>query len=145
MSLPKSDITAERMTLINELKHIFTTHGFVIESACGGTIHSTPPPIHNIQYGDQEDKIPDILAYDPAEKCRIIGMVCTGDQDLGSDETLTKFNVFLNCPTDQKEKPARVFVIVPASKVIEATDVITHYLHPDYWASMQIVSSKEIA
>jgi hypothetical protein len=144
MSTSKSDTTAERVILINELINIFTAQGFVIESAYSGTKNPEPSPIHNIKFGDQKNKIPDIIAYDPSGKQYIIGMVCQADEDIGSDETLTKFNVFLNCPVDQKEKPARVFVIVPASKVIEATDVITHYLHPEYWASLQIVSSKAI-
>ncbi|MGD0338329.1 MAG: hypothetical protein ABSB78_06040 [Bacteroidota bacterium] len=140
---PKS--SGNHTILVNELIDIFMTQGFIIESAMCEQRFTLPSPIKNTKYGDQEDKSPDILAYDSSEKRSIIGMVCLGDGDLGSDETLTKFNVFLNCPVLPKEKPAHLFIIVPASKVIEATDVITHYLHPEYWTSIQIVSSKRIS
>ncbi len=129
---------------MKELMDILTVQGYIIESAACEPRFPSPSPIKNTKYGDQEDKIPDIMAYDPSEKRSIIGMVCLGDGDLGSDEIFTKFNVFLNCPVNPKEKPARLYVIVPASKIAEATDIITHYLHPEYWASLQIVSSKRI-
>ena len=136
--------STDRITLVDELIDIFVAQGFIIESAVSERGFSSPASIKNTTYGDQEDKIPDVIAYDQSEKQSIIGMVCVTESDIGSDATLTKFNVFLNCPAREKEKPARVFVIVPASKVAAATDVITHYLHPEYWTSIQIVSSKRL-
>lgn len=144
MNPSNSKNSARYNALVTELIDNFTERGYIVESALFEPRFQPPSPVRNIKYGDQEDKVPDVLAYNSSAKQSIFGMVCLGDGDLGSDETLTKFNVFLNCPAGKNEKPALLFVIVPASKVIEATDVVTHYLHPEYWASLQIVSSTRI-
>ena len=102
-----------------------------------------PAPVANDGYGDQENKQPDILAYNPEKKCFVIGIARTGEGDIASEDSLTEYNVFL----DQKDKltgePHRLFIIVPSSRVNDITSLITHYIHREYWHRINIVSSQK--
>ena len=131
-------------SLVDELVGLFEQRGFTIEGARLEPKYRPPDPIRNGRFGDQEDRVPDVLAFDYDGRRGIIGMVCLSDDDITSDETLTKFNVFLNLPVPQKEKPGLLFVIVPSSKIVHITDFITHSLHPEYWEAIQIVASQKI-
>ncbi len=130
--------------LVSELIDIFRSRGYIIESAMFTAGFQTPPAVANLKYGDLKERIPEVIGFDPAGRRVVFGMACSGENELGSDETLTKFNVFLNHPVGKNEKPALLFLIVPASKVVEATDIVTHALHPEYWPSLQIVSSMKV-
>lgn len=133
-----------RSVLRQELLEYFLNEGFSVISAKESPRHSPPEPVHNDGYGDQRDKSPDILAYDPKGNHRIFGIVRTGDGDLETDASLTEYNVFLD-QTDQKTgEPYRLYIILPASKIQDMTALITHYIHREYWFKVVLVSSVKI-
>lgn len=130
--------------LIEELLEIFSERGFRILGVDGIGEHPSTRPLHNDGYGDQENKTPDIYAYDDRRHCHIIGEAKTGQGDFETEHALTQYNVFLDQFDKTSGLQADVYIIVPASKVPEFNSLITHYIHPEYLQSIVVVSSKTL-
>jgi hypothetical protein len=130
--------------LIKELLDIFRERGFQILGADGVVDLPRVRPLHNDGYGDQEDKAPDIYAYDARRHCTIVGEAKTGNGDFETEHALTQYNVFLDQFDKTSGLQADFYIIVPASKVPEFNSLITHYIHPDYLESIVVVSSKTL-
>lgn len=128
--------------LIEELLDIFKERGFRILEADGIDGHPGVHPLHNDGYGDQENKAPDIYAYDAKRHCFIIGEAKTGNRDFETEHALTQYNVFLDQFDKTSGLQADLYIIVPASKVPEFNSLITNYVHPEYLESIVVVSSK---
>ena len=73
--------TQKHQALIDELIGIFQRDGFLVSEAEGRDDFHPPRELHNDGYGDQEDKAPDIYAYDPTNKFYIMGEAKTGSND----------------------------------------------------------------
>jgi hypothetical protein len=130
--------------LVEELLAIFIERGFRILGADGADKYPMARPLHNDGYGDQENKAPDIYAYDEKRHCYIIGEAKTGHGDFETEHALTQYNVFLDQFDKTSSLQADLYVIVPASKVPEFNSLITHYIHPEYLQSVVVVSSKTL-
>ena len=128
--------------LIAELLEIFKERGFRILGADGITGYPVTRPLPNDGYGDQENKAPDLYAYDDRRHCYIVGEAKTGRGDFETEHALTQYNVFLDQFDKTSSLQADLYIIVPASKVPEFNSLITHYIHPDYLQSIFVVSSK---
>lgn len=128
--------------LVAELVGIFKERGYTLLGADGVPGLPLPRPLPNDGYGDQQAKAPDIYAYDENTRCYIIGEAKTGRGDFETDHALTQYNVFLDQFDKHTGAPAILFVIVPADKIPEFNSLLTHYIHPDYWGKLVIVSSK---
>ncbi len=130
--------------LVKELVDVFRTRGFRILGADGipgiGPVTALP----NDGYGDQQPKAPDVYAFDSTTGCYIIGEAKTGQGDFETEHALTQYNVFLDQFDKHSGAPAILFVIVPPSRLPQFNSLITHYIHPDYWAKIVIVSSKTV-
>ncbi|MGB2869452.1 MAG: hypothetical protein WBD36_13435 [Bacteroidota bacterium] len=140
----ESDLT-KHLALVQELVDIFLREEFLISGADGIDGYSPPLELRNEGYGDQEDKMPDVYAYDETRKCYIIGEAKTGAGDFESEHSLTQYNVFLDQFHRITGNQAILYVIVPASKIPEFNSLITHYIHPEYWKSIVLVSSTNVA
>ncbi|MCI0706153.1 MAG: hypothetical protein L0Y80_01540 [Ignavibacteriae bacterium] len=129
--------------LVAELLDIFKQQGFEIlgvsESGLG---YPRTTPLYNDGYGDQEDKAPDIYAYDGKRKAYIIGEAKTGAGDFETEHALTQYNVYTDQTHQRGGGKIYLYVIVPASKVPEFNSLITHYIHREYWGNLLLVSSK---
>ncbi len=132
----------KHLDLVAELLEVLLAEGFTIIEAEGKWGYPVTLPLHNDGYGDQEDKRPDIYAYDGKKKRYVIGEAKTGDGDLETEHALTQYNVFLDQVDRQTGNRAALYVIVPAAKVPEFSALITHYIHRDYWQHITLVSSK---
>lgn len=130
--------------LIQELLDIFKERGFRVLGADGIPGFAPARPLHNNGYGDQENKSPDIYAYDEKRHCWIIGEAKTGEGDFETEHALTQYNVFLDQFDKSTGLQADLYIIVPALKVPEFNSLITHYIHPDYLQSIVVVSSKTL-
>ena len=104
-----------------------------IKTGNGAKEFSSPLELHNEGYGDQEDKKPDVYAYDPSRRCYIIGEAKTGAGDLETEHALTQYNVFLDQFDKRSGDQAIFYIILPSGKVAEFNTLITHYIHRDYW------------
>jgi len=120
---------------------VLQQQGFMVNSADGVEGFSSPLELHNDGYGDQEDKMPDVYAYDRDRRCYVIGEAKTGDGDFESEHALTQYNVFLDQFDKRTGTQAVLYVIVPASEVAEFNSLITHYIHREYWDKIVVVSS----
>lgn len=129
--------------LVEELLEIFKGRGFRILGAEGVSGIAHVQPLSNDGYGDQENKAPDIYAFDEENRRYIIGEAKTGQGDFETEHALTQYNVFLDQFDKNTGVQANLYVIVPASRVPEFSSLVTHYIHPDYWQSIVLVSSKK--
>ncbi len=108
---------------------------------CAGYV--PPPELLNDGYGDQEDKTPDVYAYDPAKKVYVIGEAKTGEGDFETEHALTQYNVFLDQTNRVSGRPTYAYFIVPASRIAEFQSLISHYIHRDYWHRIVYVAATE--
>jgi len=132
---------AKHQELIGELVELFLHEGFLVSGADGVEGYAPPPELSNDGYGDQEDKAPDVYAYDQTRKVYIIGEAKTGRGDLETEHALTQYNVFLDQVNRLSGKPFYCYMIVPSSRVAEVQALLTHYIHRDYWHRLVFVSS----
>jgi hypothetical protein len=131
----------KHQSLINELVEIFEKKGFLISEAEEQEGFARPLELHNDGYGDQQDKAPDIRAYDEKNNQYILGEAKTGSNDLETDHALTQYNVFLDQTDKRTGKRFRLYIILPSMKVPEFNTLITHYIHRDYWENIVLVNS----
>ncbi|MEX1138726.1 MAG: hypothetical protein WEB33_05720 [Bacteroidota bacterium] len=132
-------------TLVAELLNIFLERGYKILGADGVQGYPVPRPLHNDGYGDQRPKSPDIHAYDEETGRFIIGEAKTGEGDLETEHSLTQYNVYLDQFDKKTGKQALVYFIVPSASLPEFNTLLTHYIHPEYWPSLVLVSSTRTA
>ena len=132
----------KHLALVKELVEVFQERGFRVLEADG--VAGFPPArqLPNDGYGDQRAKAPDIYAFDETTQCTILGEAKTGRGDLETEHALTQYNVFLDQFDKHTGAPAILFVIVPATTLPEFNSLITHYIHPNYWGKIVVVSSK---
>lgn len=130
--------------LVDELVGIFKERGFRILGAENVAGFGPVRPLPNDGYGDQEAKAPDIFAYDPKNRCYVIGEAKTGEGDLETDHALTQYNVYLDQFDNREATRATLYIILPALKVPEFNSLITHYIHPDYWKHIVVVTSQAL-
>ncbi len=128
--------------LIAELVEVFKEHEFEILGVSGGMGYAEPLGLPNDGYGDQEEKEPDVYAYDRKRGCYIIGEAKTGRGDFETEHALTQYNVYLDQVHKRSGLRSYLYVIVPASKVPEFNYLITHYMHRDHWGNIVLVSSQ---
>lgn len=131
----------KHQALVDELIGIFERDGFLVSEAEGRDDFHPPRELHNDGYGDQQDKAPDIYAYDPVNKFYIMGEAKTGAKDFETEHSLTQYNVFLDQADKRTGKRSRLYVIVPELQVPEFSALITHYIHREYWQNIVLVSS----
>ncbi len=130
--------------LIAELLELFRREQFTILAAEQSPEFPQPNPLHNDGYGDQEDKAPDIYAFDKARQLYIIGEAKTGLGDFETEHALTQYNVFLDQFRSTTGRQAVLYIIVPSSHVPEFNTLITHYIHREYWHNIVLVSSTQL-
>ena len=141
MSIAEND---KRELLIHELLEYFEKEGFRILSAKNEIGYQLPSAVPNDGYGDQQNKTPDILAYNDEKKNFVLGIVKMQDDNLESEESLTEYNVFLDQKDDITGEPHRLYIMLPSSRVHEMTALLTHYIHREYWHKVVIVASHQI-
>lgn len=127
--------------LVAELLKIFLDRGYRILAADGINGYPSPKPLPNDGYGDQQPKSPDIHAYDKETERFVIGEAKTGEGDLETEHALTQYNVYLDQFDKKTGKQALVYIIVPSASLPECNTLLTHYIHPEYWPSLVLVSS----
>ncbi len=133
--------TEKHQSLVDELIEIFQKEGFLISEAEQHEGFAPPRELHNDGYGDQQDKAPDIRAYNAKNKQQILGEAKTGLNDLETEHALTQYNVFLDQKDDRTGKSFKLYVILPSMKVPEFNTLITHYVHREYWENIVLVNS----
>ncbi len=133
----------KRTAFISELLALLKTEESRILGVKGISGYPLPPSMHNDGYGDQRDKMPDILARDLVHDETIIGIVRLTIEEIESEQSLTELDVFFD-QKDNNGQPCRILLIVPSTIVAEVNSCITHYLHRDLWQQLTIVAGKKV-
>jgi len=141
MHARQSDDLTKHQALVGELVELFLHEGYLVSGAEGVEGYAQPPELSNDGYGDQEDKAPDVYAYDQKRKVYIIGEAKTGEGDFETEHALTQYNVFLDQITRTSGKPFYCYMIVPSSRVAPFQALLTHYIHREFWHRLVFVSS----
>jgi hypothetical protein len=145
--MPSKRSDADQRThavLIQELVDVLAHEGFTVSAADGVAGYAPPVELTNDGYGDQEEKAPDVYAYDSVRKRYIIGEAKTGNGDLETNHALTQWNVYLDQSNPRSGAPSLLYVILPASQVPIFQGLITHYIHREYWHRVVVVSSSKV-
>jgi hypothetical protein len=141
--MTEEEIENIRKGLVEELLEVFHNENFDILAGINLRSFPLPAPCHNDGYGDQEDKVPDLIAHDPATKSYIVGIVRPNKESLDSEESLTEYNVFLDQKDPDTGTPYRLYINVPASLVNDLSALIHHYIHREYWYRVVVVTSRK--
>ena len=146
MAATRSELDLRKhASLVEELVGLMTQEGHSVSGADGVAGFAPPIELANDGYGDQQDKAPDVYAYDPARKCYVIGEAKTGAGDIETDHALTQWNVFLDQVHPRTGAPSLLYVILPSLQVPVFQAMITHYIHREYWHRIVVVSSSRVA
>jgi hypothetical protein len=133
---------AKHRSLVEELVELFRHEEYDISGADGVEGYYPPVELQNDGYGDQDDKTPDVYAFDKKEKRYIIGEAKTGKEDFESEHSLTQYNVFVDQIHQSTNKRALFYIIVPSSRAAEFNTLITHYIHYELWGNIVVVQSR---
>jgi hypothetical protein len=120
-------------SLLDQLHAFFLSSGFEIHGAVGIEGASLPPFITNDGYGSGKDRRPAIIGFDPVQRRIVFGVTREGRTDLDSEDSLEEYNVFLDHNAGLGARASAVYVIMPAELLAEFGDIVSHYVHREYW------------
>jgi len=128
---PEQTPTQEQ--LIQELVRYFEHERFTIERVRLLPGFNRPQPIPNGGFGDGRPRTPDIIGLDPIHHRIVFGIVREDRQSLDSEVSLADYNVFLDHNENLGPKASILYVLMSDALVQEFTDIVTHYIHREYW------------
>jgi hypothetical protein len=142
LSPAEADRAALRHRLVRELVNHFLGEGFAVHGAFDCPPYSLPPLIKNDQFGERKPRRPDVVAFDKETHRILFGVVRPMRTDLDTEQSLEEYNLFLDHNSELGEAASRLYVIMPSSLIPEFTNVITHYIHREYWHRVVTVASE---
>jgi hypothetical protein len=119
--------------LLHQLHDFFRSSGFEIHGAVGIEGIPLPPFITNDGYGSGKDRQPVFIGFDPVERRIVFGLIREKRSELDSEESLEEYNVFLDHNAGRGSQASAVYVIMPAELMTEFGDIVSHYVHREYW------------
>jgi hypothetical protein len=128
--------------MIEELVDFFLSERFIVHGARGLEGYKSPPSIKNDGYGDGLPRVPDVVGVDREKQRVIFGIVKDDRSSLDSEDALTEYNVFLDHKSHMGEQASLLYVLLPPGLLQEFTQMITHYIHREYWHRIVPVLSK---
>jgi hypothetical protein len=145
LSPSDADREALRRRLVGELVNHFLGEGFSVHGAVHCPPYALPPLIKNDQFGEMIPRRPDVVAFERAKNRILFGLVRTGRAELDSESSLEEYNLLLDHNAGLGEAASRLYVIMPSVLIPEFTNVITHYIHREYWHRVITVGSDAAA
>jgi hypothetical protein len=128
-------------SLLRELCERLTDEGIKIKAAKGVEGYESPLPITNDGFGSGMPRRPDIVGFDPALRRVVFGLVRATKDELDSEDSLEEYNVFLDHNASLGEHASVVYVIMPKGLLNLFTEIVTHYIHRDYWERIRAMES----
>ena len=126
------DPTVEE-AMIRELVEFFEHEEFEIEGARVLSGYARPPTMENETFGDLQSRTPDVIGLDRKSHRIVFGIHRPDRASLDSEESLTDYNFYLDHNAHLGPKASVVYVMMTDELVQEFTDIVTHYIHRDYW------------
>jgi hypothetical protein len=131
-----------RRHLVEELVEYFLSQGFTVHGAKGLERYNPPPAIPNDGFGDRRTRIPDVIGMDREKRRIVFGIIRETRKELDSERSLTDYNVFLDHHHDAGAQASVLVVLLPSSLIADFTNIITHYVHREYWHRVVPLSSR---
>jgi hypothetical protein len=131
--LDQSQKSVERFKFVEELIEFFRHEEFEVHGVRNVEGYTMPPTIPNRGYGDNTPRRPDVIGLDTKNHRIVFGIVRVDRESLDTEESLAEYNVFLDHNAHLGEKASIVYVMMPDQLVQEFTNIITHYIHREYW------------
>lgn len=138
-------MSIERPQLVEELVDYFLSQQFSVHRAKGVEGYESPPAIHNDGFGDLRPRVPDVIGVEEKSKRIAFGIVRTTRAELDSEDSLTEYNVLLDHKHQAGDQSSLLVVLLPPSLIPDFTNILTHYIHRDYWYRVITVGSRLLA
>jgi hypothetical protein len=123
-----------KQTLLRELCDRLVREGIEIKGARGIEGFDPPLSVANDGYGSGTPPHPDLLGFDATGRRVVFGLVRESRETLDSEKALEEYNVFLDHNASLGEQASVLYVIMPGELVNDFTEIITHYIHRNYWS-----------
>lgn len=122
----------------------FLKEGYAIHGALGSNEYPSPPKIPNHGFGDGRERVPAVIAHDPLNNRVVFGIGRPDRKSLDTEESLTDYNVYLDHNALRGKHASVLCVLIPAEHLAAFTDIITHYIHREYWERIRAVVDEGI-
>lgn len=132
----------ERIRLVEELVDYFLSQKTTVHCAKGVKGYKPPPAIPNDGFGDMRARVPDVIGVEQENQRIVFGLVRERKSDLDAEESLTDYNVFLDHKHSAGSQASLLIVLLPQVLVADFTNIVTHYIHRDYWHRIITVPSR---
>ena len=132
--------STSRRNLILKLLDYFLSEGFTVHGARDVDGYKLPPLMKNDSFGKLLPHRPDVIAMDPKRRI-VFGIVRETRSELDCEDSLEEYNLYLDHNAALGEQASVVYVMMPQQLVGEFTDIITHYIHREYWARITPVAA----
>jgi len=135
-------MSVDRSRLIEELVEYFITQHFTVHGAKGISGYKPPPIIPNDGFGDLKPRVPDVAGLDREKQRIVFGIIRETKEELDAEQSLTDYNVFLDHMHGARDQASVLVVLLPSLLITDFTNILTHYIHREYWHRVVAVSSR---
>jgi hypothetical protein len=135
-------MSTNRDNLVKELIDYFESQKFTVHGAKGVEGYEPPPMIANDGFGDLRPRYPDVVGMDKEKHRIVFGIVRESAGELDTEQALADYNVFLDHRQGAGREASLLIVLLPGSLVANFTNLLTHYIHREYWHRIITVVSK---
>lgn len=135
----------ERTKLVEELVDYFLSQQITVHRAKSVKGYDPPPAIHNDGFGDMRARVPDVVGVEKEKQRIVFGIVRETRSELDAEDSLTEYNVFLDHKHQAGDQASLLIVLLPPSLIADFTNILTHYIHRDYWHRVISVPSRLLA
>ena len=129
--------------LIEELVGYFLSQDYIVQGAMDIKAYEPPPEVKNDGFGDLLPRRPHVIGLDRKEQRIVFGLVREKRSDLDSEQSLTDYNVFLDHRRAAGGASSLLVVLLPQLLIPDFTNIITHYIHREYWHRVIPVGSRQ--
>jgi hypothetical protein len=137
-------MSTKRAQLVEELIEYFLCQNYVVHGAKNLAGYNLVPPIPNDGFGDLVPRIPDVVGLDREKQRIVFGIVREERKDLDAEGSLTDYNVFLDHNCTCGTHASLLVVMLPAPLITDFTNILTHYVHREYWHRVIVVASRPL-
>ena len=136
------NMNVDRSRLVEELVEYFLSQQFKVHGAQSQERYPPPPPIPNDGFGDLKPRIADVIGLDSEKRRIVFGIIRSERKELDEEKSLTDYNVFLDHKHWAGEQASQLVVLMPPSLISDFTNVVTHYIHREYWHRVVAIASR---
>jgi hypothetical protein len=135
-------MSVDRRRLVEELVEYFIAQQFTVHGAKGISGYKPPPTIPNDGFGDLKPRVPDVAGLEREKQQIVFGIIRETKEELDAEQSLTDYNVFLDHNHGAGDQASGLVVLLPSSLSTDFMNILTHYIHREYWHRVTTVVSR---